>query len=87
MVLDLPKMGRFTVKLLTIQEVTMYQFKVEKMSCGGCAASVKRAVQSVDLKAQAEVDLAAKQVKVLSEAAINTVQSAIANAGYPIVHV
>lgn len=62
----------------------MYQLQVEGMTCGGCAAGVKRAVQSVDRTAEVNVDLKSKTVQVNSVADLNAVSSAIAGAGYPV---
>ena len=38
----------------------MYELKVDGMTCGGCAASVKRALQALDAKANVDVDLPSK---------------------------
>ncbi|MEN3295737.1 MAG: copper chaperone [Burkholderiales bacterium] len=62
----------------------MYELQVEGMTCGGCANSVKRSVQAVDSNAKVEVDLANKKVRVDTGADMNTVKSAIADAGYPV---
>lgn len=63
----------------------MYELRVDGMTCGGCVAGVKRAVQAIDAKAQVEVDLNNKMVRVQSEEAIDTVSAAIKEAGYPII--
>lgn len=62
----------------------MYELQVEKMTCGGCAARVTRAVLAVDDAATVNVDLKSKTVHVESELDFETVSSAIANAGYPV---
>jgi copper chaperone len=62
----------------------MYELKVEGMTCGGCANSVKRSVQAVDSNAKVEVDLANKKVRVDTGADLNAVKSAIADAGYSV---
>ena len=62
----------------------MYQLQVEEMSCGHCVASVTKAVKAVDAQASVEVDLASKQVKVQSGAALDAVKAAIAGAGFPV---
>lgn len=36
----------------------MYEFKVTRMNCGGCARSVTRAIHGVDAGATVSVDLA-----------------------------
>jgi len=42
----------------------MVEFQVQGMTCGGCAARVKRAIQAVAEDAQVEVDLPSKTVRV-----------------------
>ncbi|WP_371763412.1 heavy-metal-associated domain-containing protein [Massilia sp.] len=61
----------------------MYTLKVEKMSCGGCAARVTRAVQAVDPKAKVEVLLKDRLVQVESAEAPGAIAGAITSAGYP----
>lgn len=62
----------------------MHRFKVEKMGCGGCAASVTRAVQGLAPNAKIEVDLGAKLVTVSgAEVPAERIARAIAEAGYP----
>jgi copper chaperone len=62
----------------------MYELQVEGMSCGGCVRSVTKSVQTVDSNAKVEVDLASKTVRIDSQASLDTVKSAIAEAGYPV---
>lgn len=61
----------------------MYEIDVEKMTCGGCASRVKKSVQEIDRDAKIEVDLAAKKVRVETDADVNAVAAAISGAGYP----
>lgn len=61
----------------------MYTLKVEKMSCGGCAARVTRAVQALDTAANVEVSLKDRLVHVESAHAPAVVADAITAAGYP----
>ncbi len=63
----------------------MYELKVKGMTCGGCAASVKRALQAVDAQADVNVDLPTKTVRVETAVALDTVKSAIEDAGYDVV--
>ncbi len=63
----------------------MYELKVEGMTCGGCAASVKRALQALDAHADVNVDLAAKTVKVATAAQLDAVKAAVEDAGYDVV--
>lgn len=62
----------------------MYELRVDGMTCSGCANSVKKAVQMVDANAEINVDLISKTVTVKSDAALETVQSAIDDAGYSV---
>lgn len=62
----------------------MYELKVERMSCGGCARSVTKSVQSLDSHAKVDVDLASKNVRIESDASLEAVRSAIIDAGYPV---
>lgn len=62
----------------------MYELKVDGMTCGGCAASVKRALQALDAKANVDVDLADKRVRIETTAQLDAVKSAIEDAGYEV---
>lgn len=61
----------------------MYELRVEKMTCGGCASRVTKAVLAVDSTAEVDVDLRSKLVRVDSSVPLSVVQSAISDAGYP----
>ena len=60
----------------------MQTFKVEGMTCGGCASSVTRAVQHVDKDAKVKVDLASKTVEVESTLPSLQIIDAITSAGF-----
>jgi copper chaperone len=62
----------------------MYELQVEGMTCGGCAKSVTRSVQSVDGNANVVVDLQAKKVRIETTANLEAVTAAIKDAGYPV---
>ncbi len=62
----------------------MYELQVEGMTCGGCASRVKKSIQSVDSNAKVEFDLASKKVRIYTEADIEKVTAAVAEAGYRI---
>lgn len=62
----------------------MYELKVEKMNCSGCARNVTKSVQAVDDTAKVEVDLTTKLVLINTRASLSEVQAAIVNAGYPV---
>ncbi len=63
----------------------MYELKVDGMTCGGCAASVKRALQALDAKADVNVDLPSKTVKVDTSAQLDAVKAAVEDAGYDVI--
>lgn len=60
----------------------MQHYRVEDMTCGHCASTITRAVQGVDAQARVEIDLAAKSVKVETDAPAEAIHAAIADAGY-----
>lgn len=62
----------------------MYELQVEDMTCGGCANSVKRAVQTIDGQAKVDVELANKKVRVQTVADIEKIKAAVIDAGYPV---
>lgn len=55
------------------------------MTCGGCAAGVKRAVKTLDANANVTVDLPSKTVKVETSAQLDQVKSTIEDAGYDVI--
>jgi len=61
----------------------MYTLKVEKMSCGGCAARVTHAVQALDSDAKVEVLLKERLVHVQSAEMVGAIADAVTAAGYP----
>lgn len=63
----------------------MYELKVDGMTCGGCAASVKRALQALDANANVDIDLPGKTVKVDTAVQLDAVKNAIEEAGYDVI--
>ena len=63
----------------------MYEFKVEGMTCGGCAKSVTNSVKKVDSDASVEVDLKTKLVKINSTKNQADISASIVNAGFTVV--
>lgn len=61
----------------------MFRFRVPNMTCGGCAKSVTKAVQSVDPRAHVETDPAAREVRVETAADERTLLTVLKQAGYP----
>jgi copper chaperone len=62
----------------------MIRFTVENMSCGGCAASIRRAVASVDPQAEIEIDVPRRAVQVSGAVSEDAIRAAVAEAGYRI---
>ena len=58
------------------------QFHIENMTCGGCARSVTKAIQSVDPAAEVNVDPDARTVDVKSSASRDRLVSALTEVGY-----
>ncbi|MBN9491057.1 MULTISPECIES: heavy-metal-associated domain-containing protein [Pannonibacter] len=61
----------------------MYQFNIPNMTCGGCAKSVTKALQSVDAGARIETDPAKREVRVETSATEADLREVLAEAGYP----
>jgi copper chaperone len=59
------------------------QLHVENMTCGGCARSVTKAIQSVDPAAQVETDPKTRKVVVTSSRPREEFEAVLAEAGYP----
>lgn len=62
----------------------MIEFKVERMTCGGCAAAVRAAVAGVAPNARMEIEIATGTLRVEGEADEARVRAAIEQAGYGI---
>ena len=60
----------------------MLEFDIASLSCGHCARAVTEAVHEVDPAARVEVDLAAKHVRVDTQAERERVVAALVEAGY-----
>lgn len=59
------------------------ELKIEGMTCGGCAKSVTKAIQSVDPNARIETNPAARTVKVETSASQSALKQVLEEAGYP----
>lgn len=59
------------------------RFQIPNMSCGGCARSVTRAIESVDANARIAIDQASREVEVSTDLPSHQIVSALAAAGYP----
>ncbi|MBN8968375.1 MAG: heavy-metal-associated domain-containing protein [Rhizobiales bacterium] len=60
-------------------------FKIESMTCGGCARSVTKAIQSIDSNARVETDPDARAVKVETSATQAAILQVLEDAGFPAV--
>ena len=58
------------------------QFHIENMTCGGCARSVTKAIQSVDPAAGVKADPAAHKVDVTTSAPRDRLVAALTEVGY-----
>ena len=61
----------------------MIALTIPKIRCGGCVASVEKAIQSVDASAQINVDIEARRVEVTTSADRQALLTALDAAGYP----
>ncbi|MFC3101437.1 heavy-metal-associated domain-containing protein [Altererythrobacter lauratis] len=61
------------------------QFRIQNMTCGGCARSVTKAIQLVDPAATVTADLPNRIVHVTSDQPQAEFERALATAGFPAV--
>ncbi|AVA26114.1 heavy-metal-associated domain-containing protein [Rhizobium sp. NXC24] len=59
------------------------ELRIENMTCGGCARSVTKAIQSVDPDAKIETNPDARTVKIETTASQSALQQILEKAGYP----
>ena len=59
------------------------ELRIENMTCGGCAKSVTKAIQSVAPTARVEANPEARAVKVETTATAGAIQQVLEEAGYP----
>jgi copper chaperone len=62
----------------------MIEFKVQGMTCGGCARGVTNALHRVDADAVVDIDLPSKTVSVNSTAGAQELKQAIEKAGFAV---
>jgi len=60
----------------------MLTLTVPDMTCGHCASTITKAVKAVDGASGCEIDLATKQVRIVSAQPAGSFVDAIAEAGY-----
>lgn len=61
------------------------KFRIENMTCGGCARGVTRAIQKLDPGAEVEIDVERRLVEVRSGRPEGEVAEALAAVGFPAV--
>ncbi len=61
----------------------MIQFHLPAMTCGHCASRVTAALRAADPVCTVSIDLAARTVSVQSDADVEELALALADAGYP----
>lgn len=59
------------------------EFRIENMTCGGCARGVTKAIQSVDAGAQVTADPPKRTVQVVANATRGQIEQALTEAGFP----
>lgn len=62
----------------------MIVLNIPKIRCGGCAASVEKAVLSVDAAAKVAIDIPARRVEVETAGSRQSLVDALAASGYPV---
>jgi len=61
------------------------KFRIETMTCGGCARSVTRTIQKLDPGAEVAIDVEGRLVEVRSARAPGEVAEALGAVGFPAV--
>lgn len=61
----------------------MLRFRVPNMTCGGCARSVTKALQTVDAAARIETDPARREIRIETNVDESMLRVALEKAGYP----
>ncbi|WP_180178145.1 heavy-metal-associated domain-containing protein [Acinetobacter sp. YH01005] len=59
------------------------KFRIDNMTCGGCARSVTATIKDLDENATVTIDVAAKLVDVKSSASAEQLISALTEDGFP----
>ena len=63
----------------------MATYRVNGMTCGGCANAVMRAIKAAAPAADVKIDLSAKTVAVQGDIPAATIQAAVKDAGFEFV--
>ena len=59
------------------------KFRIDNMTCGGCARSVTRAIQKLDPAAEVSIDVDGRLVEVRSQRPEGEVAGALEAVGFP----
>lgn len=59
------------------------EFRVENMTCGGCAKSVTKAIKSVDPQAEVSAEPERRRLEVRSDIPRSVFEHVLKEAGYP----
>ncbi len=60
----------------------MIELTLPSMTCGHCVSVVTKAIKQVDPQANVEIDLASHRVRIETTEGRETIESAVAEAGY-----
>ena len=60
----------------------MFELTLSTMTCGHCVGVVTKAIKQADPQASVEIDLASHRVRVETTEDCETIESAVAEAGY-----
>jgi len=80
--LDLPTMASLKLKFQSIHKEIAMQFHLDNMTCGGCARTVTRAIQSVDPEASIITDPASHFVEIQTSVAKEKIVAALSEEGF-----
>ena len=61
----------------------MYELKLPKMTCPGCAKSVKSALLEMDANSSIEINIITRTIRIQTSKSKNEVLSVLEKAGYP----
>jgi copper chaperone len=61
----------------------MKAFHILDMSCDHCKETVEKTIKTLDPQAHIDFDMDARQIRLDSQAAIETLTAALSKAGYP----
>ncbi|WP_307729950.1 heavy-metal-associated domain-containing protein [Massilia phyllostachyos] len=81
--LDLPTVATLMLAVHIEKRSLIMQFHLDDMTCGGCARSVTKAIQSVDAHAVVATDPPARLVTVETSAPRAQIAEALREAGFP----